>query len=184
MDLAGLRQRPAYFLYHMMWNGLDWLFPPRCVSCSVLGERWCDTCRQSITYINEPLCLCCGLPLTVNSASTMCAECENNPPFFTSCRSVCVYKGTARKAIHRLKFGRDIGLGDALAGLMLDFLNTLNWTIDLVTCVPLSKERYRERGYNQAAMLARPIALGLNLPFLPRLLAKTRNAISSWPFCA
>jgi competence protein ComFC len=178
MDLAGLRQRPAYFLYHWMWIGLDWLFPPRCAGCGVLGERWCDKCRRSISPFDEPLCLRCGLPIPVNSVSSICFECQKNPPFFTSCRSVCIYKSSARKAIHRLKFGRDIGLGEALADVMLDFLTSLHWTIDLVTCVPLSKERMRERGYNQAAVLARPIALGLNLPFFPQLLRKSREVPS------
>jgi ComF family protein len=61
---------------------------------------------------------------------------------------------------------------------MLELMNTLPWSIDLVTCVPLSKTRMKQRGFNQAAMLARPLALGLHVPFQPLLLRKTREVPS------
>jgi len=44
--------------------------------------------------------------------------------------------------------------------------------------VPLSKQRLKERGYNQAAMLAKPLALGLGVPFQPKALQRRRNTRS------
>jgi ComF family protein len=61
---------------------------------------------------------------------------------------------------------------------MLSYLGQTGWAVDVVTCVPLSKGRLRERGYNQAALLARPLALGSCLPFFPLLLRKTREVPS------
>ena len=172
MTMAGMRQRPAFLLYRFLWNALDWVFPPNCAGCGVLGERWCISCRQSLTLLPSPLCSRCGVPVPGSTSTDLCQDCCAATPWFTSSRSVCVYTGAARKAIHRLKYGRDIGIGEALSFQMLELMHTLPWSVDIVTCVPLSKTRLRQRGYNQAAMLARPLALGLHVPFQPLLLRK------------
>jgi competence protein ComFC len=180
MTLAGLKQRPAYFLYKLFWNALDWVFPPSCGGCGLLGERWCDTCRSSVGRLDDPLCSRCGqkIILSQSGQDDTCMECQAVQPEYTALRSVCDYSGAARKAVIRLKFGRDIGLGEALSNEMIQTALRLNWPIDLVTCVPLSQRRRRERGYNQAAMLARPLAFALQRPFRPQALFKTHEAPS------
>lgn len=176
MTLAGLKQRPAYFLYRFLWNALDWVFPPRCAGCDRFGERWCSTCASTLIPLPQPVCMRCGMPIpTVPGAMKICGECEQLPPAYAALRSVCLYKDHARKAVHKLKYGRDIGIGDSLSVHMIALVQELVWPIQLVTCVPLSRIRRRERGYNQAAALARPVALGLHLPFLPLLLRKKRE---------
>jgi ComF family protein len=176
MDLAGLRQRPAYFSYHTLWNALDWLFPPNCAGCEKLGDRWCGDCRAALIPLSSPLCPHCGKALQSGpSKQELCHACTVSPPVFTQLRSVCIYKNVARLAIHKLKYRKDIGLGESLAQSMIELLSTLHWPIDLVTCVPLSKNRMKERGYNQAAALALPTALGMGLPFVPLLLHKKRE---------
>jgi ComF family protein len=54
----------------------------------------------------------------------------------------------------------------------------LNWEIDVVFPVPLSRRRLRERGYNQAALFALPLALGLNVPYRPKALRRVRHTRS------
>jgi competence protein ComFC len=169
----------SYRLYHFLWNALDWIFPPRCGGCSQFAQRWCPVCQGNVERILDPVCTICGSPYspTVHSAATsICAECSHTPPAFTALRSFCGYTGPARRAIIRLKYSRDIGLGEALANQLAEYLQTLNWSIDLVTCVPLSRGRLRQRGYNQSAMIARPLAMSIPKPFLPVLLRKTREA--------
>jgi competence protein ComFC len=61
---------------------------------------------------------------------------------------------------------------------MINTLQKLNWSLDIITPVPLGLVRFRERGYNQATLLARPIALYLKLPFSSRLLTRTRETRS------
>jgi ComF family protein len=58
---------------------------------------------------------------------------------------------------------------------MITKIETLDWPIDLITSVPLGLVRFRERGYNQATLLARPIALFLNIPFSSKALSRTRE---------
>jgi ComF family protein len=61
---------------------------------------------------------------------------------------------------------------------MICSLKKLNWSLDIITSVPLGLVRLKERGYNQATLLARPIALCLNKPFSTRALRRTRDTRS------
>ena len=123
------------------------------------------------------MCSCCGLP-ALPGKTGLCSDCKNQPPFFKALRSWCIYQGPAREAIHRLKYSRDVGLGEVLARYLIRLTPTLPWQVDLVTCVPLSSKRLKQRGYNQASLLARPVALALRAPYRPDLLLRNRDTLS------
>jgi competence protein ComFC len=173
--MDGLKPPPAYWLYRFFWNALDWVFPPKCGGCGALGERWCTTCQQKTTPIGKEVCHCCGIPL---AGGGLCIQCQDQPPAVTAIRSWAVYQGPVREAIHHLKYSRHIGMGEILARHQIDTLAALPWRMDLVTCVPLSTQRKKQRGYNQSSMLARPVALALKIPYRPGLLERTRETIS------
>jgi ComF family protein len=69
-------------------------------------------------------------------------------------------------------------MAEILSRSMIASIEKLNWSLDIMTSVPLGLVRFKERGYNQATLLARPIALWLKLPFLPRVLKRTRETRS------
>lgn len=71
-----------------------------------------------------------------------------------------------------------MGMGEVLAPHLVDLVKAQEWTFDLITSVPLSRQRIRERGYNQAEMLAIPLALALNKPYYAKALARVRNTAS------
>jgi ComF family protein len=83
-----------------------------------------------------------------------------------------------RNAIHRLKYRRDIALGEVLARPMIECFQSVGWQVDLVTPVPLGVARYAERGYNQAALLARPLALSCGLRYASQALIKIKDTRS------
>lgn len=83
-----------------------------------------------------------------------------------------------RKALHKLKYRRDISLGDALTIQMLPFVAGLNWPVDMVVPIPLGRQRYKERGYNQVGMIARPLALALGLRYFPQGLHRQKETRS------
>jgi len=58
---------------------------------------------------------------------------------------------------------------------MITSLQKLNWSLDIITSVPLGLARFKERGYNQATLLARPISLYLQIPFSSHILTRTRE---------
>jgi ComF family protein len=76
--------------------------------------------------------------------------------------------------VARLKFGHSLAAGRVLAGLWLDSAGELPALPQLLIPVPLHRDRLRERGYNQALELARPLAHALRLPVDAKILARTR----------
>ncbi len=182
MELAG-QAGPAFLLYHSMWCVLDWIFPPSCGGCNQPGFRWCLPCQQSIERIAGPICARCGDPLSPHDmanrqAEQLCPDCQAIPPMYQSLRSYGLFSGPLREALHRLKYQRDIGIGEALSKHLIELYNELQWEIDLIVPVPLSQKRARERGYNQTGLLARPLAYTVHKPYQPGALHRPRDTRS------
>ncbi len=173
---SGVGNAPAYQVYHFVWCALDWLYPPRCGGCGQPGKRWCEKCQNQINEIGSRVCQLCGAPWA--GPETICRKCVKRTPPFQGLRSYGLFKGQLREAIHRLKYQNDIGLGEALAVPMIDMVAKLGWQFDVVTAVPLSPQRLKERGYNQSNLLARPIAFAYNKPFKPQAIQRVRETHS------
>ncbi|MFA5874514.1 MAG: phosphoribosyltransferase family protein [Anaerolineales bacterium] len=80
--------------------------------------------------------------------------------------------------MHKLKYRRNVALGDALAQPFAEYVGTLGWPVDLVIPVPLGKERMKERGYNQVGLVAMPLAAVNHWRYAPRALARSRETRS------
>ncbi|HEY2980314.1 MAG TPA: ComF family protein [Anaerolineales bacterium] len=158
-----------------MWTGLDWLFPPACGGCGRVGSRWCTDCQARVSIICGIMCEVCGLPL---ERPGRCRTCELERPRFASLRAWAALQDPVQEALHKLKYRRDIGLGEALAYQIADFVRSLQWRCDLIVPVPLGQARFRERGYNQVGLIARPLALALGSKFTPRALLRRRETRS------
>lgn len=165
----------AYRAYQWIWEAVDWVYPPTCGGCGRSGVRWCQQCSQGTIEIEAPICPICG---NKNANPLPCQRCQASRPRYTCLRSHSVFSGPIREAIHQLKYQRNIGLGEALSHPMIADLVKLNWKLDLITSVPLGLVRLEERGYNQANLLARPIALCLKVTFASRALVRTRETRS------
>jgi ComF family protein len=93
-------------------------------------------------------------------------------------RSWLVFEGPIRHALHKLKYRRNMALGDALAQHFREYVGTLGWPVDLVVPVPLGKERMKERGYNQVGLVARPLAAVNHWRYAPRAVVRSRETRS------
>jgi ComF family protein len=164
-----------YKMYHSIWTAVDLLFPPHCGGCDKLGSGWCETCQNTVKILNGIVCEICGLP---QEKPGICGACLVSKPRFHSLRAWTVFDGPIQRLMHQLKYRRNLSLGDAIAAEMLPFVQDLGWRIDAVVPIPLGKQRKRERGYNQVAMIALPLALGLELQYLPRALARRKETRS------
>jgi competence protein ComFC len=89
-----------------------------------------------------------------------------------------MYEGPLRNAVHGLKYKRNIGLAESLSTHLVEIYKTLGWKIDLVVPVPLSNRRRLERGYNQANLLAYPMALTCQLPYSNHAMNRVRETRS------
>ena len=167
--------RPVYRLYRWLWGSLDLLFPPICGGCGQPGVHWCDNCLRLTKEIKPPICEICGQPMGVNM---ICNRCSSTVPQFKRLRSWALYEGPVREAIKRLKYRQNMSLGVILADPLVDLLDELGWEIDLVIPVPLGVARLRERGYNQAVLIARPLALRTGLRYNSKGLTRIRETQS------
>jgi competence protein ComFC len=93
-------------------------------------------------------------------------------------RSWAVFDSPAQNGLHTMKYKRNIALGEALALQMVEFVNSMQWDIDLLIPVPLGKKRMQERGYNQVALVAQPLAYRTGIRYLPKALWKARETRS------
>ena len=140
-----------------------------------MGWRWCPDCQERVPCINKPFCDKCGIP---TQGADTCEKCKSNPPAYQMMRSWAVFDSPIQNALHTLKYRRNIGLGESLAVGMVEFFKSLQWPVDIFIPVPLGKNRLRERGYNQVALVARPLAYEVGLQYRPRALWKSRETRS------
>ncbi len=167
--------RLAYKAYQFSWVVLDWIYPPQCGGCGKGGSRWCPACASRTKRILGPVCPKCG---QMQESDVLCTHCRLDPPHYYLLRSWAVFGGTLREAIHQLKYKRNVALGEVLARPLVQFIQDQHWMVDIVQPVPLSLARLAERGYNQASLLARPIALGLGVKFKPQGLRRIKHTLS------
>lgn len=153
---------------------MDWLFPPVCASCGQPGARWCERCAQQTKRVELTKCTLCGNALPLEDEAHVCSR----TGWLDQAYAWGKYQFPVSKAIQRLKYSRDVALGDTLSKLLFQVCQERNLRPDLVVPVPLSRQRRQARGYNQAALLARPLAWMLGVPYSRRLVRKVRDTAS------
>jgi ComF family protein len=173
--VPGIIEHPAYHLLRWAWSGVDWVFPPICAGCKRPGFYLCDACLEAVRHISAPICNCCGQGI---DQAGLCPACRNDPPAYIALRAWAWYDGPIRSAIHRLKYEGDMAMGEVLSRPLIQMLRAFRWPVNLVTAVPMGVARRAERGYNQAALLAWPVAYGCSLPYQSRALVKSRETRS------
>ncbi len=135
----------------------------------------CPECREKIMPVQEPVCNVCGLPQMLPG---ICDRCQESMPAYHHLRAWAVFEGPIRQVLHRLKYRRNLSLGDTLAQAMAQDVRKLNWPIDIVVPIPLSDKRRKERGYNQVALVAMPLADSLKWLYKPQALKRVRETRS------
>lgn len=153
---------------------LDWLLPPRCAGCGQVGARWCQTCIGACVRVGEGVCCLCGRSSQVQGVAHQCARKKHLHQAY----AWGIYREPLSKAIKRLKYSRDIGLGDSLAQHLVQLVHQNHLEPNVVVPVPLAKKRQQERGYNQAVLLARSLALALGVEFRARAAERVRETAS------
>jgi ComF family protein len=158
----------------------DLILPADCDACErplVAGHTsaLCAECRAGIVPPAPPLCDRCGVPI---AAGVGCGDCRRRPPTFTTARALGLYlpghshSGALARAVHALKYRRRRRVAVALGHLLAEAYPFHEGAI--LVPVPLHPARLRERGFNQALLLARALGRARSLPVAPRALARTR----------
>ena len=153
-----------------------WLLPAACLLCDApvplrLGDALvCDLCRSRWQPVTAPFCPRCGQP---GLAGVECRLCAPWPEGLARVRSAVWLRGSARDAVHRLKYEGWWRVAEALAEAMLG-LEPLTGEVCLIP-VPLGERRLRSRGYNQSERLAAAVGARTGLPVEAERLRRCRE---------
>ena len=154
-------------------HGLCWL----CRMPLALA-RWgiCSRCATAILDC-PPLCPQCGLPAAASRLP--CGRCLQKPPPWQRLVAVNDYRPPLSGLIHQLKFSHRPELASALARLLLLRLRENAWPAapDCLFSVPLWQRRHWRRGFNQSALLCRPLARWLGCPWQDEGLRRIRRTV-------
>ncbi len=152
------------------------LYPPSCTICSAdveVGEYLCADCESNVTRIVEPFCAKCSEPFSGAITTTFaCANCAHRKLYFEAAVSAFRARGIVRHVILNFKYGRQVHLRHLVARWLVaafDDERLRDRRFDAIVPVPLHPARQRERGFNQAALLAEWLGEHLSLPLHPAL---------------
>ncbi len=156
---------------------LNLLYPPRCAGCGAVGVALCEHCIASAPFITTRTCLLCHRSQTDGA---ICYECRAQSSSLDAAAALCYYAPPIEIAIKRLKYRRGQLVAPALAAMVAERRLPAWLRADASTLllpVPLHPARERERGFNQAALLAAALAAHLDLSCdpHPQYLRRTRH---------
>lgn len=166
-------------VFTILERAVEGLYPPCCPFCDQILKGHekemgvCKTCQTKLVYITELHCLKCGKPID-NERSEYCYDCSRRRHNYDQARSVLSYQGITKLALYRFKFFNRREYAGYFAKEMSKMLEMWihNCHADYLIPIPLSAKRERERGYNQARILAEAIGRITGIPCRNGLLVK------------
>ena len=166
--------------FELLQSAVSLLYPPGCTICGKsirAGEYLCDQCETKAARIVAPFCEKCSEPFEGSIVNTfVCANCAHRTIYFNAAVAAYRGRGIVRQIIHEFKYGRQIYLRHLVARWLnsaLDDERLRQGHFDVIMPVPLHPARQRERGFNQASLLAELLSAQTSIPVKP-LLERTR----------
>ena len=160
---------------------IDRLLPAACLLCGAASPGpldICTECRGELPRTSSP-CPRCAMPLPAGAPGP-CGACQSRPPPFTRCHAAFRYEWPVRELLLRFKGNGELATGRLLSELLGMYLSEAVVALEgfVLTPVPLTRERLRERGFNQAERVARILSRGLRLPLAPGLLDRRAGGVA------
>ncbi len=157
------------------------IFFPRHVKCIFCGEELngndyndtCEKCLLTLPYIKN-CCLRCGEPLSADKEG-ICLRCTSTNYDFELARSVFEYTDKIISVVHKYKYKNQKFLSEPISNYLCDYLAKWDIKVDMVCAVPLFKKKEKERGFNQAKLLAENVAEKFDLPYVDAVLKVKDN---------
>jgi len=153
---------------------LDWIYPPKCVACGMIipihdklhKKFWlCTHCIALFEPISTSICEICGVP---TDDINVCSACTTKKHNFTTNHACFVYEDLVRDLLLSLKFRNKKNVAYGLGYLWAGFVKSKAYLLDesiILVPVPMHPKKQRERGFNQAEILAKILSQELKIPF-------------------
>lgn len=181
MALKSIGLQVPNLLRDIVETGIVFLFPAKCRVCETFLEVTsvpyiCADCWHDVQFLEPPWCDICGTP----DVTGLCDECATNPPRYGKLRSIAFYQTTLQDAIHLFKFQKKQVFAPHLIHLIKTHIpiDCCIADYDFILPVPIHKKRLRERGFNQATLLAKGIAQTEGVPVLTNTLVRHRHTVA------
>lgn len=171
------------YVYEIFNVIINLIYPRRCPVCdnvlSKQGILCCEECRGKLKYIHEPYCKKCGKPVE-DDAIEYCFDCSKKEKAFINGRAVFLYDDNMRESIVRFKYKgkREYGnfYGQEIVNVLGKYIMDLK--IDAIVPVPIHRERFNNRGYNQANVIAKYIGKELGIQVISDGLIRKINTVA------
>ncbi|HCT99446.1 MAG TPA: phosphoribosyltransferase [Methylococcaceae bacterium] len=159
-------------------NFFTYLLPPTCILCGDPGMEQsdlCQACRHDL-HPNHPRCYRCASNIDFPATALgLCPTCTHFLPDFDETFAPFAHSHAIRHLILNLKFRHHAPSARLLGTLLAEYVNKATDLPDCLIPVPLHKNRYRERGFNQSIEIARIIAKRLHIPLDTRSCQRHRD---------
>jgi len=163
----------------------DGIFPRPCISCENenggKNHHLCSQCLKNIRRIISPFCNLCGNPVDMGydypHQEFVCGLCRHQPYRFHQARSFGYYENSLKDLIQHLKYKKQPGVIREIQPLISQFFENIKseYSGFIIVPVPLSKERLKERGFDQAFLIAREVSKILSLPLVSNSITRIRD---------
>ena len=138
----------------------------------------CLSCQNTIAFNIPPFCRQCSRHLGAEPYSNQCHSCRRYQPHFDFAWGTCLYDDTLKKLIHEFKYNQRTLLCQLFHEKIAGFIEHYHFDInqfDYLVPIPLSAARFRERGYNQALLLAQELSRSFQIPLSQNNLIRVRH---------
>lgn len=146
---------------------LSLLAPHECLGCGVQGALICSNCALKLPRITERCYRCRRL----NPNNLTCSKCRKQSRL-TQVKVATVYSNSAKEIVWKLKFSGAQAAAKSMASIMLQQIESSQNTI--IVPVPTATSRVRQRGYDQAVLLAKEVAKQAGLKYVSCLSRTTQ----------
>ncbi|MGI6721620.1 MAG: ComF family protein [Anaerovoracaceae bacterium] len=163
----------------LLEKAMEAVFPTSiyCICCGAVIDQsrtyaLCDNCADKLSWVEGHTCAKCGKILDADNDRSLCHDCSSREHFFDKGYTCAQYGLYERALMMDLKYRDKSYLARKIGAVMADRIAMEDIDVDAVVPVPVHRKRLDERGYNQAELIAAPVAERLGKPLLPQALKR------------
>ena len=154
-----------------------------CIRCGKIIDSTrtyslCDDCIINFHWTNKKTCHKCGKLMDEDGIYNLCKDCRNASHYFTRGFTCLMYGLYEKELLLAFKYGKQGYMGEKIGEIIVDRLEPElenGLFFDIIIPVPIHKKKLRQRGFNQAELMAKPLSKKWGQPLENKTLIRTRS---------